>query len=351
MYQSVEIHHFRGLENVKIDGLAWVNLITGPNNVGKTSVLEAILIQAGGASAVMLASTTEALRGAQALRLDFREGGVAIWDSDFFNFDTSFPVVIKVTMDDGEVRQVSLRTPLSTTEIQPHLIPTGTSVSTMPSRSLDVEVSVGNHSTTYHQFVEPNGFRIDPPADKPLPAALQTSGPPNHQALADFFSTAVRRGLKAQLTDALNALDTRIYDLELLQYGGYSMIHAHIHGVSVPIPLHLVGEGTQRLLNALLNISANAGGVVCIDEIDGGIHYSALPEVFKEIYEMAKVNDVQVVATTHSQNCVAGALEGLKDFDALRLFRLARNDSGSVESFVYDQDAIEGALSLGLDLR
>ena len=41
---SLEIHNFRGLRELKISRLGRANLIVGKNNVGKTSVLEAVCL-------------------------------------------------------------------------------------------------------------------------------------------------------------------------------------------------------------------------------------------------------------------------------------------------------------------
>lgn len=42
-FKHIEIHNFRGIESLKINNIKQVNLITGKNNCGKTSVLEAVL--------------------------------------------------------------------------------------------------------------------------------------------------------------------------------------------------------------------------------------------------------------------------------------------------------------------
>ena len=39
---SLEIQNFRAFEHLRIERLGRVNLITGKNNVGKTSLLEAV---------------------------------------------------------------------------------------------------------------------------------------------------------------------------------------------------------------------------------------------------------------------------------------------------------------------
>ena len=42
MYESIRIQNFRGLKDLTIENLGRVNLLVGANNVGKTSVLEAL---------------------------------------------------------------------------------------------------------------------------------------------------------------------------------------------------------------------------------------------------------------------------------------------------------------------
>ncbi|TMF50677.1 MAG: DUF2813 domain-containing protein, partial [Chloroflexi bacterium] len=46
MLNSLEIRNFRGFQDLKIERLGRVNLIVGKNNVGKSSLLEALQIYA-----------------------------------------------------------------------------------------------------------------------------------------------------------------------------------------------------------------------------------------------------------------------------------------------------------------
>jgi hypothetical protein len=355
--ESLEIRRFRGLKHVSLNDLGPINLITGPNNIGKTSVLEALFVLAGGSGAGILATNTEALRGVPSLNIEFSEGGAAVWDGDFFNFDTSHPVEIsaKERTDDfpGDLLKVILRVPDTQSEIQPTLSGTPASLSNVPSRSLEIEVSDRGQKQTYRQSIGMQGVRIDPPppSNPTTAATIVTSGPPNHKGLADAFTQVVRSGMKHRVIAALKLLDGRIEDLELLQYGGNSLIHAHLSGTTVPIPLHLVGEGSQRLTNILLSVISSKNGFVCIDEIDNGIHYAALSNVFKALYEISSEYSVQLFGSTHSQTCVISAQQALEGTDSLRLYRMARDSSGEAEIFEYDQEAIEGAISVGLDLR
>lgn len=46
-FSNIEITNFRGIDHLEIGGLAPVNVFVGANNVGKTSVLEAVFVLSG----------------------------------------------------------------------------------------------------------------------------------------------------------------------------------------------------------------------------------------------------------------------------------------------------------------
>ena len=48
MFKRLHLSNFRGFENVEIDQLRQINLITGKNNAGKSTLLEAIFLLGGG---------------------------------------------------------------------------------------------------------------------------------------------------------------------------------------------------------------------------------------------------------------------------------------------------------------
>ncbi|NJE79667.1 AAA family ATPase, partial [Thermococcus sp. GR4] len=47
MITSLHIRNFRGISNLRLNDLSRINVVVGRNNVGKSSVLEAIAIAVG----------------------------------------------------------------------------------------------------------------------------------------------------------------------------------------------------------------------------------------------------------------------------------------------------------------
>ena len=72
------------------------------------------------------------------------------------------------------------------------------------------------------------------------------------------------------------------------------------------VPLGNFGKGMRRLLALALALNMPKGGIVLIDEIDTGLHYSIMGDMWLLVVNAAIQNDVQVFATTHSLDCLRG---------------------------------------------
>ena len=92
--------------------------------------------------------------------------------------------------------------------------------------------------------------------------------------------------------------------------------------------------------------------VVLIDEIENGIHHSALPQVWTGLAEIARQEDLQIFATTHSWECIQAAHQVFSasmpyDFALHRLQRV----KGDIQAVTHDQAMIEVAAETELEIR
>ena len=72
----------------------------------------------------------------------------------------------------------------------------------------------------------------------------------------------------------------------------------------VPFPLGSLGDGAWRILTLAIVLTQCAGGMLFIDEIDTGLHYTVMADMWRLIYNASKQFGVQVFASTHSYDCV-----------------------------------------------
>jgi len=81
---------------------------------------------------------------------------------------------------------------------------------------------------------------------------------------------------------------------------------------STLMPIHTMGDGVRKLLHIVLIMLTKHRSILLLDEVENGLHYSLHTKFWEMISTLAKQEKCQIVATTHSYECINGALEGTK---------------------------------------
>jgi AAA15 family ATPase/GTPase len=117
--------------------------------------------------------------------------------------------------------------------------------------------------------------------------------------------------------------------------------------------MYKYGQGIKNILSIVLSLLvAEKRGVLFIDEIENGIHYTKLDELWEIILEISKEQNVQVFATTHSKEAIesyARVAKRLEDEDVS--FVSLYKDDEEIKSIIFDYDKIQTRLELDLDNR
>ena len=109
-----------------------------------------------------------------------------------------------------------------------------------------------------------------------------------------------------------------------------------------------------RLFSLAVAIGNAAGGVVLVDEVENGLHHTVMGNVWTGIAHLTREFNVQLFATTHSEECVRSAHEAFKEYKLydFRLHRLERvKDTDEIQAVTYDQETTDIALTKGLEVR
>ena len=119
-----------------------------------------------------------------------------------------------------------------------------------------------------------------------------------------------------------------------------------------PVPLTSLGDGAIRLFALALALANSRNGFLLIDEAENGIHYSVQRDYWRMILQTAHKDNVQVIATTHSWDCVKGfARAAMETEDAEGvLVRLERDDHG-MRAIEYSEDELRVAAEQGIEVR
>lgn len=125
-----------------------------------------------------------------------------------------------------------------------------------------------------------------------------------------------------------------------------------IAGIDDRISLGSMGEGMNRMLGIALALVNAKDGMLLIDEVDTGLHYSVLPEMWKLIFEIAHRLNVQVFATSHSWDCIQSfqqAADANTEEEGM-LIRLEQRDSGIVP-VLFDERRLNIAAREQIEVR
>lgn len=356
MYTSFEIKNFRCFDHLKLDNLARVNLIGGMNNVGKTALLEALYLH----SRAYNPEYTLDLDVSRGVRIEFGQPSGTIWDLIFNHLDSSKTVELKgkaiktgqrllrlrVVREPEELAQISL-------SVSKDRFGSGWSLSSERNHILALEYRQGQQQGTIYLTLDLQGKGNLQPAPPPQPISVSyilSQGRPLAEENRRRFTHLVVNGKKKLLLDALKLLEPCLTNLELLEFASETLIHGEM-GIGRPIPLNYMGEGINRVANFVMAISDNEGGVVLIDEIENGLHYSVLKDVWTAIGKAAREFNTQVFATTHSWECIIAAHRAFSETEYdFRYHRLDRAKDG-IRAVTYDQETLEAAIEIGMEVR
>jgi hypothetical protein len=353
MYTNFRIQNFRGFKDLELKDLARVNLISGKNNVGKTSLLEALFLYSGGYLPEL------------AMRVQsFRDVPVesSYWDT-LFNLSTNNGVIrLKGSFDGQDERSLELellseREQLRQVENLVQQTENGNDTTTASEQSKVLELRFIDPDGTFgkSQLVQTtHGIRAETP---PSPAVRGAILLPNKRSLnedAQMFGNLVKAKKEHLLVEAMQIIEPRLDGILSIPYGdGPNQILVDI-GLPQRIPLTLLGHGAVRLFSMIVRILDEQTEVMLIDEIDNGIHYSALRDVWTAIDRLVKQYNVQVFATTHSMEMIRAAHQAFADTgeDDFRYYRLDRDlETGDPVAVKYTQKTMTAAMEMGYEVR
>ncbi len=355
MLKSLRIRNFRNLADLKIDRLARVNLLTGRNNSGKTTLLEALFLLVGEGDPAAAVAMNNGGRGIDtAGMLAVRE---AFWKPLFLAFDMSRD--IDITACHETHGQLSLRIKLerpATMKVRLRELGTRPAVEIFSGSALSFAFSIAGCDPTVRTLrVTEDQIQVEQSkASLPFQVVLLSSRSGNHQTDAVRLGQLRQRKRVDIVLEALKIVEPRLLSVESNSASGTPMIWGDI-GLAELVPLPVMGEGMTRVARLILAISSAPGGVVLVDEIENGLHHSTLPKVWQAIAAAAKSFDTQVFATTHSYECLEAACQAL-GADDFRLYRLEAgkgkmSEERTICCVPYEPDEIQAAIHHNFEVR
>jgi AAA15 family ATPase/GTPase len=177
--------------------------------------------------------------------------------------------------------------------------------------------------------------------------------------MIELFNQVVLTPDEKIIEQALNKIDSKIQRIaavnpQRLRYSSYSRSGFVIllGDSNQRVPIGSMGDGIWRILGLALAIVSAKDGYLFVDEIDTGLHFTAMSDMWKMIWDTAKKLNVQVFATTHNSDCWKSLAdiaqqENITD-DGIRIHRIERDKEKSI---IFDEDEIIIAVEENIEVR
>ena len=363
MYATLNLSGYRGLKPFHIEGLGRVNLLVGKNNSGKTSILECVeLLRTAGSPTVL--SSIVRWRGEWGQPDDRRPPTINVTHL-FPNHDLGNKICIEAT--NGDVTDSQRWRNKITIRVRPR---SRKEIAEWPYDLLNeeenslLEVVSSNPKRRYGAGVTSEGqtslhrrpIRSETDPEKPV-CFIRTDGLTAWDAVR-LFDELVLTENEENVCEALRIIDPSLERIAAVSNAsamrsrvGPGGLFVKLKNVEDRIPIGSAGDGMWRMFGLAVALANAKGGVLLVDEIDTGLHFTVMKQMWQMVTERANALRVQVFATTHSRDCYESLAEMLQSAPSSPEVAIHRVEPERNKTVVFHNDEIIAAARRGLEVR
>jgi AAA15 family ATPase/GTPase len=369
MLDSLHIKNFRCFEDLTIPSLGRVNLIVGKNNSGKSTLLDALYLYANGCNiwaiqnilsgrneypkvdtnqqfnTYLAQSSNQARMAFDSLRNIFNRNISKNPNENYGIIETSHATIkMEMTNDIDTLKKEN-----------------GISTQNHWQNRVKLEgflVTLRTSGVLYYVESTPASIINDLSAINPgtphIKSAFIETNIGNEQYLASTWGQLQNTGDDFKINEALKIIEPRT--LRTFFTVDEKIAKINLQGITEAQTLKSMGEGMMRLFQILIYAYSSRSGFLIIDEIENGLHYSIQEEVWDKLFKLAKELDIQVFATTHSEDTVKAFCKvALASEEEGRLIALGRSpapeDNARIVAVSYDEKEIAVISRTGMEVR
>lgn len=343
MFKKIEIERFRGIKDAVIGDFKRVNLFFGRNNCGKSSLLDALFL-ATGLSNPLLPINVNVMRGYNKTRLKDLE-------LNFYNLDSAQP--IHICVENKEKRNIEIS-----------LFENNKRDVSFDTNTIDIHSNVieGKYGLKFNFEINDESFESELRFD--LSTTTNTIDFPKKyvESLRCIyltpkydFNTSIQ-GLENILKnkdedfiiEGLRFIEPRVKDFIFTEEGIFVDI-----GIEKRIPINMMGDGVRKIVSLLTVIYDCRDGIVLIDEISNGFHYSVMSNLWNVIIKAAIKNNTQLFITTHDYDSIKGLRDtALNIYDEnVATFKLLRTSDDELKALHYSLESVDYSINQEIEIR
>lgn len=365
---SLRIMNYKNLEDLQIGKLGRVNLIAGENNVGKSSLLEAISILQSGGSLEWLKRLLE-FRGEATDK--YVENHLQKEMDSFLSFLPNYddehklelPIILSDMKQNVEIRFVYFAEMQVTENGFERTVRTVIENDNLDSYNDNMGSGL-EIATSFGQKILYTFNGTVPRLQTELLRKIQyvRMGDINTINNPSLFDKLALTPLQKEVVKALQIIESGIADLNFLKDDRHRsrlprdrnederVPYVVFEGESKPRRLSSMGDGINRILTIILAMLNAKDGVLLIDEFENGLHYSVQQKLWKVIFNLAASLNIQVFVTTHSRDAIrAFAAENIKNDGTF--IRLERRKNKVVAVTYDNNEDLDLVLEQNIEIR
>ena len=377
MIDSLDIKNYRNLKNLRLNSLGSINLITGKNNTGKSTLLEAIAIYVTKGDVAflyqLLGDRGENIRQTEANK-NVINSNIKALSSLFTDRKIGFEKTDAISIgsientlfgeDNSTEGSIFLRFVNYFDEIQKD---NQGNVSGRRRVVLENEVDkqIGNYKIGLEIRGGNSSFIISLDEERPYRFGFKGLG---HNERLEFIRTRnIDRDINGRLWDNITLTEKEIYVIEALK-----IIEPNTERIAfieesprertaviklsnnnIVVPLKSMGDGINRILTIILALVNADSGFLLIDEFENGLHYTVQEKLWNVIFNLSRKLKIQVFVTTHSEDCISG-FENVLNSDSNssngKLIRLD-NEGGMIKQVEFNAKELKIANDNDIEIR
>lgn len=363
---GIDIQRYRGITSLKLDKLQRINILTGDNNSGKTSVLEVLSILKNPAQ---FSSWLDVSRGDGAI------SGLSVYErmNDLFNVNFERKQVKYSIEFEDEQMEIELNgfdsivempekeyySKIGVFRVYEDEEENGTSaerLTVVPKTELELKV---NHQKMGKWSVYEGQWRTFLSARKGnngYARKVVHVSPFSHVSGNIYLKEILNNpDLYEEMLEVLKAFDPGILSInydnaETPRSGGYYKILSKENNKA--LPLNMYGDGMKKAILLMSAVVKAKDGILLLDEFETAIHTSAMDQIFSWILKTCMRLNIQVFLTSHSKEAIEKVLNCSDDLQSnMAIYTLYRDGEGCSVRRMMASDAILLKNEMGLELR
>ena len=345
IYTDFSVENYRGIRRCRLEKLEQVNLFFGKNNCGKSSLLESLFILSGPDNPTLpiLANKSRALDSLEETDLKI----------EFYQANPEH--TIQLSSLGEQSRQVSIRMIEShSQDITLEDLQKTSSESAGKRYGLKTSFSTETEKENrYHsELVVTDGKNGKVTSDKRYKETLYAEYIPSSHLqtnIVENLTEIIRNKQEKEIVEALQIVEPRITDVQLA--GRKVMVDV---GLPARLPINVLGDGVRKVLAVILSIYRCRNGVLIIDELDNGLHFSVMPQLWEVILYMCRKHHTQIFASTHNMDLVKSLVKAAgqsAQTPQVAAYKLIRKDDDELVALRYSAEELAYAIGQGMEVR